>query len=562
MIKVEDGYVEYPCGCKFEIADKGPPIRIKFDPYIENIPLNCKSTWNLIGSGNTKGIFQFESRFGQQYAKKLMPENIEQLAGLASIMRPGCINAMEDNKSVAEHYMDRKNLREENICKYPVISHILDQTYNCLVYQESAMKIAQEIAGFTLQEADELRKAAGKKKADLMAKIKVKFLDGCKKLGKVAEEEASEIFGWIEASQRYSFNKSHAVSYAYNAYLSAYAKAHFIYAFFTSYLYYAKDKQDTFDEIKLLVNNARVMGVDIKPPDFRHVNKHFKHIGRSIFFGFTDIKGIGESSVDQISTKIYQVETALNKKNEEWTWLEFLIYLSQNIKSTVVEGIIESGALDYFKVDRSKMLFEYEQYSIFTGKEQTWIQQHVKLNNESTLSDVIQQCLQYYDKEHPKVKGVKQDKPFHNKNRIKKAQDIVKTLKTPPYSIKDNADWIARVEEARLGVSLTASPLDMCKNLDQANCTCLEFINHQEPNTGIFIAAYIEQVKTCMTRNEEEMVFITLGDTEATLDAVIWPNDWEIIKKEGVCIEDNMVIVGGERSQKGTLVIKRIWQLK
>ncbi|MFN9959556.1 MAG: DNA polymerase III subunit alpha, partial [bacterium] len=127
--------------------------------------------------------------------------------------------------------------------------------------------IAKTIAGFNLQEADMLRKAIGKKKPEEMAKVKSKFLSGAQNLNLVTQDEAEQIFGWIEKSQRYSFNKSHAVSYAINAYLSAYTKAHFPKIFFASYLRFAKDKIDPKSEIKELVQNANEMDIDISIPD-------------------------------------------------------------------------------------------------------------------------------------------------------------------------------------------------------------------------------------------------------------------------------------------------------
>lgn len=198
-------YFEYKnCGCQFPLNKDG---NIIFDPDITKINLECKSTWDLISSGNTKGCFQLESRLGRSMAKKLKPESIEQLSALISIMRPGCLEAVRDGKTVSSHFIDKKNGLESVDYFHPALEPILSNTFGEMVYQEQAMQIAKELAGFDLQEADMLRKAIGKKKASEMANLKEKFIDGCLKLKIISKDQADQIFSWIEKSQRYSFNK-------------------------------------------------------------------------------------------------------------------------------------------------------------------------------------------------------------------------------------------------------------------------------------------------------------------------------------------------------------------
>ncbi len=573
-IEIKNGSAHYECGCKFEVIDFGPPVRLAWDARLEHLPLTCKRTWDLIGGGNTKGVFQLETRFGQQYAKRLKPENIEQLAALGAILRPGCIQVQRDGKNVAEHYMDRKNGLEEVTYFHESLKAILGPTFGEMIYQEQAMKIATDIAGFDLQQADVLRKAIGKKKADIMAQVKVEFLIGCAKMGIVNAEQAEELFGWIEKSQRYSFNKSHAVSYAMNGYLSAYAKAHFPVSFFTSYLWYAKDKQKKFDEIKLLVANSRVMGINICPPDFRHTNEHFKRIHAQlcsndvynpyddkVYFGFADIKGIGDSAINKLKSAIYTVETAVGKERKDWTWIEFLIYFSQEVSSTVITGMIEAGALSYFDISRTQMLFDYEQYSKLTVKERAWIKQRIPKSD--SLSDLLQKALHPHNFPTKGAKGPDKG-PCANKNRVQKIKDTLQLVNNPPYSMKDSSDWIARIEEARLGISITASVLDSCKNSDQVNCTILEFQKRKEKNSGIFIACQIDEIKTHIVRNsEKEMAFITVSDGEATMDCVIFANVWENdIRSKGLCVVENTVTVSGERSRdRDSFIVKNLWQL-
>jgi DNA polymerase-3 subunit alpha len=173
------------------------------------------------------------------------------------------LEAIREGKSVTNHYIDKKNGMESIDYFHPSLESSLKTTYGEMIYQEQAMQIARDIAGFNLQEADMLRKAIGKKKPEEMAKVKKTFIEGSKNQNIVSSDQAEEIFGWIEKSQRYSFNKSHSISYAINAYLSAYTKAHFPKVFFASYLRFAKDKIDPKAEIKELVQNAREMDIEV-----------------------------------------------------------------------------------------------------------------------------------------------------------------------------------------------------------------------------------------------------------------------------------------------------------
>lgn len=193
------------CGCSFELDDKG---HIILD--LNNIPLTCKKTWDLISSGRTKGIFQLESPLGKVWANRLKPENIEHLSALVAILRPGCLKALSGDppKSMTARYCDRKNRIEKIEYLHSSLDKILGDTYGVLCYQEESMLIAKELAGFSLEQADSLRKAIGHKLPEVMAKVKIEFLEGCKKTGIVDEQKAEEIFGWIQKSSRYAFNKS------------------------------------------------------------------------------------------------------------------------------------------------------------------------------------------------------------------------------------------------------------------------------------------------------------------------------------------------------------------
>jgi DNA polymerase-3 subunit alpha len=195
---------------KFDIL--GVDILSKIDKIAKyaNIDLDNwedVETWRLLCEGDTRGVFQLESQLGKTWTKKLQPHMLEEGSALVALIRPGTLNAYFEGKSMTQHYIDRKSGKDEVKYFHPALEPILKDTYGVLVYQEQSMMIAREIAGFTEQEADNLRKAMGKKLADLMAKVKISFIEGAEKKGIVTKEEAEQIFEWIEASNRYSFNR-------------------------------------------------------------------------------------------------------------------------------------------------------------------------------------------------------------------------------------------------------------------------------------------------------------------------------------------------------------------
>lgn len=202
-------YYKFECGCSWPIIEEskieGALPLMEVDPL--KLPF-CQATWDLFARGDTKGVFQLESDLGKQWSKRLRPKNAEHLSAIGALIRPGTLRALDENGiSMTAHYCKRANFEEPVESYHPIVDEILKSTYGSLVFQEQAMELSKSVAGFTLQEADKLRKAMGKKLASEMAKCKKIFIEGAKKVEIVSEKQAEEIFGWIEQSQRYSFNK-------------------------------------------------------------------------------------------------------------------------------------------------------------------------------------------------------------------------------------------------------------------------------------------------------------------------------------------------------------------
>lgn len=523
----------FSCRCEFDVVDGKSVV---FSPKIQNINLECQKTWDLISDGNTKGIFQLESRLGQMMAKKLKPENIEQLSALIAVLRPGSLEAIRDGKSITNHYIDRKNGKESIDYFHPALEPILRNTFGEMIYQEQAMEISRLIAGFNLQEADELRKSIGKKNVQLMAKIKTKFLSGCKATKTVSESEAEEIFGWIEKAQRYQFNLSHSISYAMNAYLSAYTKAHFPKAFFCSYLRFAKDKIDPQQEIKELVRNANEMDIIVKLPDIRLLNKLFAIHDDNIYFGLTDIKGVGQSVFDKI------IELNTKYKINDISYMSFMLNILCNINSTAAKAIICSGAIDFYKKNRTEILFEYEVFASLTKKEKEYCD--TLLSNNISSIDIMKYLMN-----HKKV----------NTKRKKVIQDLLYSLINPPYSLIDKIEWLADNESALLGCAISCSKLDTY-DITMTNSTCKEFKNNTY-SKNILIAGEISNINVIKTKQGkcpgQNMAFVSIEDQTGSLDSVIFfPEQYEKYKHH--LFDSNILIFSGNKAKtKDGLVVEK-----
>ena len=531
-------YFTYSCGCKFPLEEGSELTQINFDPTIENLNLECSKTWDLIGEGNTKGCFQLESRLGRSIAKKLKPENIEQLSALISILRPGCLEAVRDGKSVTDHYIDKKNHLESVDYFHPVLEPILNTTYGEMVYQEQAMEITRVVAGFDLQEADMLRKAIGKKKPEEMAKVKKKFIDGSAKLGIVNTEEAEEIFGWIEKSQRYSFNKSHAISYAINAYLSAYAKAHFPRVFFASYLRFAKDKIDPQQEIKELARNALEMDIDISIPDIRNLNEFFILKNKVIYFGLTDIKGVGKSVFEKILLLLENKDVGALS----WPLMTFDILL--NINSKAAKALISCGAFDYFKKNRTEMLFEYDVCSNLTKKEREYFTSIISEQNIKTIKDGLVALIG-----HKKV----------NKNRQLIITNLIRSIDKPAYSLIDKIEWLSETENELLGVSVTCSKLDTY-DISMANCNCKTF-KTSVSSDNLILAGEISNINITKTKSGknpgQEMAFLTVEDQYGLLDSVIMFPEQLAQYKNHMFLNNILIFVGTRSKTKDAFIVQK-----
>lgn len=518
------------------------------------IAYNDKKTWDLFREGKTKGIFQLESNLGRSWSKKLAPENIEELAALIALIRPGCLKAIIDGKSMTQRFVDRKHKKEEVTYLHESLEEILKPTYGVLVYQEQSMRIAQKLAGFDLKKADDLRKAIGKKNAELMASIKNDFIAGCKKVKLVDEHTASEIFGWIEKSSRYSFNKSHAVAYAVNSYWSAWYKANHTIEFFLSYLYYANEKQDPHQEIYELVNEAKLFSIETKVPKLNNFSEKFSVCKDGIYFGLKDIKSLTGITGDKVMDAVNQTAKDLNKKPKDFTWMDILVYLSPKINSTAFKALASIGFFSTKQtlVTRNKALYEYLIFKELTKAEMDWITNNYPTKKWSTLVDCFVNLAPLKKNGGGTIKE-QRSQTIHNE---------IDMLKNPPYDLSDDPAWIIEQENKFLGCPISLSKVES-SDTSSANTSCIDILNGKM-GKGICIAANVNRVNTHKVKNGKSkgklMAFLTIEDTTCSIDnVVIFPEARE--KYQYIIYEGNNLLLCGEVEKSNSFVVDKIHEL-
>jgi|14BtaG_2_1085337.scaffolds.fasta_scaffold00392_17 DNA polymerase III alpha subunit len=575
--------VIYPCGCRWEIVDPnykskedfhaepGDPIPLA-DVDIHNVSLECPIVWALMGEGITKGIFQLESNLGRRWSKDSKPKNLEDLGALNALLRPGCLRAMSGTppKSMTERYVDRKHGREPVTNIHPALEPILRATFGVLAYQEQAMRIASMMASFTEQEADILRKAIGKKKADIMALVEKGFLEGCKKTGILNDELALEVFGWIRESQKYSFNKSHAVTYGKNAYWTAYCKAHFPIEFACSYIIGADWKSDKYEEIAVVVNDAKTLDMDVLLPEFFDIRPYAQIKDRKIRMGTQEIRDIGKSASTKLYKQIKETTELLGKEPKEWSWLEYLCFFAPFTNKTVNEALINCGALDYFKVSRRKMFFEYTQWNKnVKASEQEWVREKWASKKWTCLIDIIDDCsepgkFQFQTDDDGVRKRVRiSGGGASTKKRGEKLKDLLLVLKNPGQDLEDSMDFIAWSEEKYLGVSLSCSVVDGREEAINANTTCREFLGGQALDYMV-VAVKIDKAHELVTKKGKDpgakMARLTVSDSSCALDDVVcFPEPYK--KYQAMLFEGNTVLIQGERTNQGSLSVKKVKEI-
>jgi len=512
--------------------------------------------WDLICNGETKGVFQLESSLGKHWSKEVRPRNIKELAALISLIRPGCLKAKDANgNSMTQVYADRKAGKPNSPVEYlhESLKPILRETYGVLVYQEQSMMIAQKLAGFDLKEADGLRKAIGKKKADLMEEVKKAFLIGTKRMSIVTQEVAEELFSWIEKSNRYAFNKSHAVSYAINAYWSAYCKTYRTIKFYEKYLGRSDKKPKPDIEKKQLIVDAKRFDIDVLPPRLRHLYTEFTRCTETntIHFGLRHIKNVGAKECDKIIDLISREDIS------GYCWMDCLVKIiyGLNLNKRSVISLISVGAFSGVNnsVSRQKMLYEFDSWKQLSPREQKGIADNHNSEEPSLYAEELADSIDHL------VGTIK-----INSRRLPIVEDIRGSLRNPFYDLEDRTLSIASDEEKYMSCSLTCSKIDGI-DLNVATYMCKEIGNGAITGKAN-LAAEIVSVRTYKTKRGKNpgqtMAFLCVEDGSGSLDSVtVFPECYE--KHKNLLVESNTVLMIGEISKKdsASLIVNQLSQI-
>jgi DNA polymerase-3 subunit alpha len=474
------------------------------DIDIDNLPSDDPKTFKLLQNGETTGVFQLEKSGMRNYLKELKPTEIEDIIAMISLYRPGPIELIP-------HYINRKFKREPITYLHPKLEPILKKTYGVGIYQEQMMQIARDLAGFTLAEADTLRKAIGKKIKKLLDEQKEKLIQGMIKNG-INEKTAEKIWELFPPFARYGFNRSHAACYATISFQTAYLKAHYPIEFMTSLLNISGTE---VERINFFIGEAKKMGIKVLPPD---INLSFQNFTvdttdgiekASIRFGLLAVKNLGANIVDVI----------INERLRSGPYTDLGNFLSRihhrDLNKKSLEALIKCGAFDSLGVERGQAIDNIEEL--------------LKWNQMVKKSALL-----------------KQDNLFGNSS-------FFGSLRLKPGKAADKAVMLAWEREL-LGLYLTDHPFN--NYLEKAKVYQAKPIREitRLPKRKNFqprlrLAGIISGVQKIITKNGQPMLFVTLEDLEDKMEILVFS---ETLAKHPLIWQDNKaIVVSGRLSWRG-----------
>ncbi|MFW6284107.1 MAG: DNA polymerase III subunit alpha, partial [Desulfosalsimonas sp.] len=312
----------------------------KHPPDLGHLDLSDEKTFQLLSAGNTTGVFQLESAGMRDLLTRMKPESFAEVTALVALYRPGPMGS-----GMHDDYVERKHGRQKVQYLIPQLEPILNNTYGVILYQEQVMKIASEVASFSMAEADNLRKAMGKKILDVMAKQRDRFVRGAVDNG-IDEQKANELFELIETFAGYGFNKSHSAAYALIAYQTAYLKAHFPEPFMAAVL---TSEMNSSDNVAKYIAECRNMNIAILPPDINESHKGFTVSGDKIRFGLAAVKNVGESAIESI--------IEIRNQGRFESIFDFCQRVDlRKVNKRVLESLIQCGAFDFTGYTRAALM--------------------------------------------------------------------------------------------------------------------------------------------------------------------------------------------------------------
>jgi DNA polymerase-3 subunit alpha len=459
------------------------------DFTIEGINERDEATYRMLGEGKSAGVFQFESGGMKKTLKQARPNKIEDLIALNALYRPGPMDHIDQ-------FVDSKWGRRAVEYPDPCLEDILKETYGVIVYQEQVMQVAQRIAGYSLGQADILRRAMGKKKQEVMEKEKERFVAGAKARG-FSEKDAARIFDILIPFAGYGFNKSHAAAYSVVAYQTAYLKANFPAEFMAANL---TNEIDRADKLPDYIEEARRMGLAIDPPDVNRSERFFSVSDGRIVYGFLGIKGVGEQAAREI----------VARRTEGGQYRDFIDFLERTdiraLGKKTVELLIRTGAFDCFGMGRGVLNGNMERAVEFTqsGKED-------KRLGQAGLFD-----------QSPETE-------------------------TRSFDFREYPEWgwmeKLSIEKELLGFYFSGHPMDDYKAAWKQNVS-LHLGNLTKKVDGTYtVIGIIKSLRFVTTKKGDTMAFAVLGDYNGDIDVTFFPDLWE--KARNVVAADKVAAVRG-----------------
>ncbi len=472
------------------------------------LPLEDQKTYALLARGNTTGVFQLESSGITEMVMRLKPSCFDDIVAILALYRPGPLDA-----GMVDRYIERKHGREPIAYLHPVMKDILADTYGVILYQEQIMQLARALSGYSLGEADILRKAMGKKDPEEMARQKTRFVSGAVERG-IEKRLADEIFQQMETFARYGFNRSHTAAYALVSFETAYLKAHYGVEFMAALMTHdMEDSDKTFKNF----NECRKQAIAVLPPDVNRSSAGFTVEGSQILFGLEAVKGTGQKAVEAILAA---------RESGPFTDLEDLIARVDlhNVNKRVFENLVCSGGLDFSKVPRREMFERIEELLRIFASQKNADPNQMSLFGGTASRPVV-----------PK-------RPF--------------TLPEWPVNQK-----LAYEREA-LGFYISGHPLEKfrgdLKRLGAKSTADVKAGRVKEVRVGGVVTA----LKLKNTKKGDRYATFALEDWLGTIDSIVWPDTYRQV--QNLLVADDPVLISGRAdvsAERCALIVEKIESL-
>ncbi len=445
-----------------------------------------KATFELLARGDLEGIFQLESSGMRQIVRDLGPSSLEDISSILALYRPGPLDA-----GLIPKFINRKHGREVIQFSHELLEPILKETYGIMVYQEQIMKIAQELAGYSLGEADLLRRAMGKKKVSEMQKHRHNFVDGASSRG-INSKVADQLFDQMVLFAEYCFNKSHSTAYGAVTYQTAYLKSHYPVAYMAALL---TVNSGSSDKVQRYISNCNSMGIEVMPPDINSSGIDFTPKGNRILFGLSAVKNLGDSAVKNLID-------CRNKDGSFSSLAEICDRLPLNILNRRgLEALIHCGALDAMEPDANRaQLFSDLDLII------DWASSRAKdrISGQGNIFDLM-----------------------NNSSQSNSTSDIATAPKSAPVSDYAPTEKL-RLEKELVGFYPFDHPLKQLSSKAKLLAPIgLEGLDDQKDKSKVSVVAMVSEMRQVTTKKGDRMAILQIEDLTGSCEAIVFPKSYE-----------------------------------